>query len=338
MSDIDYSYALSRLRSEIEDLVQNSLRYLPRHLIKGYWEVRYYFEWLYDDWHVARIDKEVVKLGSAKLVAEALVSEYGFSWVESSNIHLAIQHEEIWPEPISLDSIDSGDWTNSLGTNWLRNSRRRFDKSVPFKVGEVTFEFYFYVRSELAWRLRHKEAEDIRPLLPEERHEIDRVLTAFQEKWSVAITNSPTKDGSIPDFSGTPLDIAELQWLRYEGCDSFVDLKQLGLVHDYIVGLVLSSLPGIDLLMVKLSDRWQLALRGLPEKELITTVADYRDARWFHKRAASWLDGSIDEPYEEGYSLLYFEFIQDSILQQGDLWSQTSKNTFIDLFNTLQNL
>jgi hypothetical protein len=304
MSTIDYAEARSHLRSKLESFVQDSLCYIPRHLFKEYWEVRYYFLWLYDDCHVVKIDDEVVKLGSARLIAEALVSEYGFSWVEDGEIHPAIRHDEIWPEPISLNSIDSGDWANSLAENWLLKSRRRVDKSVPFKVGEVTFEFYFYVRSDLAWRLRHKEIHNIRPLMPKERREIDYVLTAFREKWSVSITSSPTPNGLTPDFSGTPADIFELQWLRYEGCDGFVDLEQLGLVHAYIV---------VDLVMVKMSDSWQLALRGLPEPGVITTVDDYRSARWFHRRAASWLDDSIDEPYEEGYSLLYFEFIQDII-------------------------
>ena len=339
MSDINYAQALSYLRSEMECLTKEQLRYLPRRLIKEYWEIRYYFQWLYDDWHVSRIDKEVVKLGSAMLVAETLVSEYGFSWIEDSAQSPAIRHPEIWPETIAIGSIDSGDWTETAGTNWLRESRRRSDKFVPFKVGEVTFEFYFYVRSELAWKLRHGQTDSVRPLSSEERRKIDRVLTAFREKWSVAITNSPTVDGSKPDFSGTPSDVAELQWLRYEGCYGFVASDHLMLVEAYIVGLVLSSLPRINLVMVKLSDEWQLALRGLPEQGVVTTVDDYRNARWFHRQAASWLDGSIDEPREEGgYSLLYFEFVEDCILQRDNLWSQAAKTTFTEVFNMIQNL
>jgi len=337
MSDIDYAQALSRLRSEMECLAQERLRCLPRHLIKEYWEVRYYFHWIYDDWYFTRIDTDVVKLGSAMLVAETLVSEYGFSWVEGSAKSPAIRHPEIWPETIALDSIDSGDWAEISGTNWLRESRRRFDKAVPFKTGEITFEFYFYVRSELAWRLRHKQTDSVRLLSSKERQEINNVLATFREKWRVSISH-PFPDGSAPDFVGTPADITELQWLRYEGCYGFVDSNHLMLVETYIVGLVLSSLPGIDLVMVKLSDEWQLALRGLPEPGVVTTVDDYRNARWFHRQAASWLDGSIDEPCEEaGYSLLYFEFVEDCILQQGRLWSQTTNHTFAELFKMIQN-
>ena len=338
MSDINYAQALSYLRSEIEYLAEEQLRYLPRHLIREYWEIRYYFQWLYDDWHVLRMDREVVSLGSAMLVAQTLVSEYGFSWVEDSAHSPAIRHPEIWPETIAIDSIDSGDWTETAGTNWLRESRRRSDKFIPFKVGEVTFEFYFYVRSELAWKLRHKQSDSVRPLLSKERLEIDSVLATFREKWSASISN-PFPDGSAPDFSGTPADVAELQWLRYEGCYGFVDLEHLMLTEAYIIGLVLSSLPGIDLVMAKLSDEWQLALRGLPEPRVITTVDDYRNARWFHRQAASWLDGSIDEPREEGgYSLLYFEFVEDCILQRDLLYSWPTKITFTEVFNKIQNL
>lgn len=75
MSDTEYIQALSHLRSEMKrrvlDLQSNGF---PNHLIKAYWEVRYCFHWLYDGWwHFGGIDKEVIKLGSAKLVAEALV-------------------------------------------------------------------------------------------------------------------------------------------------------------------------------------------------------------------------------------------------------------------------
>lgn len=338
MGDISYAQALSYLRSEMERLTQEQRRYLPSHLIKEYWEIRCYFQWLYDDWHVSRIDKEVVKLGSAMLVAETLVSEYGFSWVEDSVQPPAIRHPEIWPETIAIGSIDSGDWTETAGTNWLRKSRRRSDQFIPFKVGEVTFEFYFYVRSELAWRLRHGQTDSVRPLLSKERREIDSVLAAFREKWSASIRN-PFPDGSAPNFLGTSADVAELQWLRYEGCYGFVASDHLMLVEAYVVGLVLSSLPGIDLVMVKLSDEWQLALRGLPEQGVVTTVDDYRNARWFHRQAASWLDGSIDEPREGGgYSLLYFEFVEDCILQRDAPWSQATKTIRTEASNMIQNL
>lgn len=309
MSDINYAQALSRLRSEMECLAQERLRYLPHHLIKEYWEVRYYFHWIYDDWCFTRIDTEVVKLGSAMLVAETLVSECGFNWVEGSDVYPAIRHDEIWPQPISLDSLDSGAWANGVRKNWLCQSRhRRLNKSAAFKVGEITFEFYFYIRAQLAWKLQHKDIDEVRSLLPEERLEIDRVLADFRERWKAALNTPPTSD-----FSGTEADIYDLSWLMYEGCYGFIGLEQLGLVQAYIVGLTLSSSPSIDFVMAKLSDNWQLALRGLPEPGAITTVADYRGGRWFHQQAASWFDENIDEPCEEGYSLDYFEFVQEII-------------------------
>lgn len=311
MSDIEYIQALSQLRAGMKRHVLDQWHdSFPRHLVKAYWEIRYCFHWLYDEWGPSEsIDDEVVKLGSARLIAETLVSEYGFSWVEGSDVYPAIQHDEIWPNPISLRSIDSGTWVKGVRENWLRESRhRQLNKSAPFKVGEITFEFYFYIRAKLAWKLRHKDIEEVRPLLPEERLEIDRVLADFRERWKAALNTPPTSD-----FSGTEADIYDLSWLMYEGCYGFIGLEQLGLVQAYVVGLVLSSSPNVDLVMAKLSDNWQLALRGLPKPDAITTMADYRGGCWFHRQAASWFDENIDEPSEEGYSLDYFEFVQEVV-------------------------